>query len=470
MPNQDIGSSDRNKKLEFGFDDDHHGSEAIEMSSLRARLALSAYRLGGIAIYPLIGPYLTYRAYKGKEDRIRRMERFGYASANRPQGPLVWIHAASVGETTAVVPLIREIRRRDIHVLLTTGTTTSAKLASIRLGDEAIHQYVPLDLKPAMSRFLEYWQPDCAIIAESEIWPMTVMELGHRHIPQILVNARMSDRSFSRWQSRPSLSEALFGSLALVVAQSDLDAERFRDLGSLQVVKSGNLKVDTDAPPYDAAVFSRYMKQIGDRKTWAAVSTFDGEENAAATVHQTLKERSGLLTIIVPRHPERCDEIEAKLVAQGLKVARRTRDDVLTPEVDIFLGDTIGEMGLYLRMTEVAFVGRSLFENKGGQNPLEPAMLGCAILSGAHVQNFRDSYQRLARGGSARLVRDTEMLTKGVYYLLTNDEVRRKTIDAGFAAVQEMRGALTATIKGLEPYINPLTVKARLLPKTVAQS
>jgi 3-deoxy-D-manno-octulosonic-acid transferase len=440
------------------------------MSSLRARVALSAYRWAGLAIYPLISPYLTFRAAKGKEERARRLERFGYASANRPQGPLVWIHAASVGETMAVIPLIREIRRRDIHVLLTTGTITSAKLANERLGDEAIHQYVPLDLKPAISRFLEYWQPDCAIVAESEIWPMTIMELEDRHIPQILVNARMSDRSFARWQRRPSLSEALFGSLALVIAQSDLDAERFRDLGALQVTKSGNLKVDTDAPPYDAAVFARYMKQIGDRKTWAAVSTFDGEENAAAIVHHALKERTDQLTIIVPRHPERCDEIEAKLVAQGLKVARRTREDALTPDVDIFLGDTIGEMGLYLRMTEVAFVGRSLFESKGGQNPLEPAMLGCAVLSGGHVQNFREAYQRLARSGSARLVRDTDMLTKGVYYLLTNDDVRRSTIDAGFAAVQEMRGALAATVKGLEPYINPLTVKARLLPKTVAQA
>ncbi|MGO4566635.1 lipid IV(A) 3-deoxy-D-manno-octulosonic acid transferase [Rhizobium sp. 2YAF20] len=440
------------------------------MSSLRARVALSAYRWAGLAIYPLISPYLTFRAAKGKEERARRLERFGYASANRPQGPLVWIHAASVGETMAVIPLIREIRRRDIHVLLTTGTITSAKLANERLGDEAIHQYVPLDLKPAISRFLEYWQPDCAIVAESEIWPMTIIELEDRHIPQILVNARMSDRSFARWQRRPSLSEALFGSLALVIAQSDLDAERFRDLGALQVMKSGNLKVDTDAPPYDAAVFARYMKQIGNRKTWAAVSTFDGEENAAAIVHQALTERTDQLTIIVPRHPERCDEIEAKLVAQGLKVARRTREDALTPDVDIFLGDTIGEMGLYLRMTEVAFVGRSLFESKGGQNPLEPAMLGCAVLSGGHVQNFREAYQRLARSGSARLVRDTDMLTKGVYYLLTNDDVRRSTIDAGFAAVQEMRGALAATVKGLEPYINPLTVKARLLPKTVAQA
>ncbi|WP_267552941.1 lipid IV(A) 3-deoxy-D-manno-octulosonic acid transferase [Rhizobium rhizogenes] len=437
------------------------------MSSLRARLALSAYRFGGIAVYPLVGPYLAVRAAKGKEDSARKLERSGYASANRPQGPLIWFHAASVGETSAVIPLIREIRRRDIHVILTTGTITSAKVAHERLGDEVIHQYVPLDLRPAIRRFLDYWQPDCAIFAESEIWPTTVTELGRRRIPQILVNARISDRSYARWSKHPSLAEALFENLALVVAQSDLDAERFRDLGAVQVIKSGNLKVDTDAPSYDAPTLAGYMKQIGDRKTWAAVSTFEGEEGAAASVHTMLKEHNSQLTILVPRHPERCDAIEAMLVEQGLKVARRTRNDILSPDVDVFLGDTIGEMGLYLRMTEVAFMGKSLF-NEGGQNPLEPAMLGCAILTGGHVQNFRDAYQVLARRGSARMVRDTEMLARGVHYLLTNDAARRNMIDAGFVAVHEMRGALAATVKGLEPYINPLSVKARLLPKTMA--
>lgn len=438
------------------------------MSGRMARLALGAYQAAGTLMTPFVGGYLTYRAAKGKEDRARRLERSGYASADRPAGPLIWFHAASVGEMNAVIPLIREIRRRDIHVILTTGTVTSAKLAAERVGNEAIHQYVPLDLKPAVSRFLDYWQPDCALIAESEIWPATIMELGRRRIPQILVNARMSDRSFARWSRRPSLADALFENLALVIAQSDVDAERFRDLGARQVIMSGNLKVDSDAPSYDAAVFARYKKQIGDRRTWAAISTFDGEEKAAGIVHRTLKERDGQLTIIVPRHPDRSDAIEAELVKQGLKVARRTRDDVLSPDVDVFLGDTIGEMGLYLRLTEVAFVGRSLFA-EGGQNPLEPAMLGCAVLSGSNVQNFREAYQRLARRGSARMVRDTEMLAKGVHYLLMNDDARRKMIEAGVVAVQEMRGALTATLKGLEPYINPLTVKARLLPKTAAQ-
>ncbi|MBD8553335.1 lipid IV(A) 3-deoxy-D-manno-octulosonic acid transferase [Rhizobium sp. CFBP 8762] len=434
------------------------------MSSALAKATLTGYRWLGVALYPLIRGYLALRTMRGKEDRSRRRERYGYAGAERPAGPLVWFHAASVGETIAVIPLVREVRRRGIHVVLTTGTTTSARVVAERLGDTVIHQYVPLDLQFAVSRFLDTWHPDLAIIAESEIWPLTMMELGSRHIPQVLVNGRLSDRTFARWKKRPFLADALFENLALVIAQSEVDAERFRTLGALPVMVSGNLKVDTDAPPYDGAVLDTYLAQIGKRPTWAAISTFEGEEKAAGTVQLALKPRDGLLTIIVPRHPERSDAIEATLTEMGLKVARRTRGDVLTPDVDVFLGDTIGEMGLYLRMTEVCFVGRSLFA-QGGQNPLEPAMLGCAILSGGNVQNFRDSYQRLAKNGSARMVRDTEMLAKGVHYLLNNEDMRRTMIEAGQETVHEMRGALAATIKGLEPYINPLTVKARLLPR-----
>lgn len=430
-----------------------------------ARLALTGYRVAGILVYPLAGPFLAYRSWKGKEDRLRRSERLGYASQPRPRGPLVWAHSASVGETLALIPLLRELGRRDIHVLLTTGTVTSAELVKNRLGDQVIHQYVPLDLKFSMKRFISYWRPDACITAESEIWPTTLLELHRRKIPQITVNARISDRSFERWQRHDTIAEALFGKMSLVVAQSDLDAERFRDLGAWPVLVSGNLKGDTDPPPCDPAALQRYREEIGERKTWAAISTFEGEEKAAAGIHKALKPRNGQLTIIVPRHPERSDAIEDMLKAQGLVVARRSRNDPLTPETDIFLGDSMGEMGLYLRLTELAFVGRSL-TREGGQNPLEPAMLGCAVLSGSHVQNFRDAYANLARKGGARLIRDVEMLAKAVHYLLSNDVARRKMIDAGQETIKEMRGALSVTVKALEPYINPLTVTARLQPKS----
>jgi 3-deoxy-D-manno-octulosonic-acid transferase len=431
------------------------------MSGKMARFALSAYRWTGFALFPLLTPYLAVRSAKGKEDKARRRERFGHPGVERPNGPLVWFHAASVGETTAVIPLIREVRKRGIQVVLTTGTVTSARVAAERSTEGAIHQFVPLDIKPAVSRFLNFWEPDLAIIAESEIWPVTMLELGERHIPQVLVNGRLSDRSFARWRRMPALAEALFRNLALVIAQSESDATKYSELGALPVTVSGNLKVDNDMPPFDPQALAHYKEQIGERKTWAAISTFEGEEAAAGRVHARLKAANGLLTVIVPRHPERSDEIEKELNAQGLVVARRTRNDPITPETDILIGDTIGEMGLYLRLTEIAFVGRSLY-GEGGQNPMEPAMLGCAVLSGGNVQNFRDSYQRLAANGSAKIVRDEDILAKGVHYLLNNDDVRHGMIDAGHNTVHEMRGALAATLRGLEPYISPLAMKAWL--------
>lgn len=432
------------------------------MSERWARTILSLYRWTGAAAYPFVGTYVAWRAAKGKEDRSRRRERYGITARRRPEGPLVWMHAASVGETNAVAPLIEGILETDINVVLTTGTVTSAKVAETRFGRRIIHQYVPLDLKPAVSNFLDHWRPDLAIIAESEIWPMTILELGARRVPQVLVNGRMSDRSFASWSKRNYLAEALFENLALVVAQSDVDAERFAALGARPVTVSGNLKGDTVPPPADEPALAGLLQQVGSRQTWAAISTHDGEEDVAGEVHALLKPRhAGLLTIIVPRHPERGDAIARSLDAKGLKVARRSRGVPVTPDVDVLLGDTIGEMGLYLRLTEIAFVGRSLTA-EGGQNPIEPAMLGTAVLAGLNVQNFRETYQRLIDNGGARLVRDRQMLAGAVNFLLNNEGARRQMIDAGAATVEEMRGALDRTFRALDPFLQPLMVKSRL--------
>ncbi|RVA88583.1 lipid IV(A) 3-deoxy-D-manno-octulosonic acid transferase, partial [Mesorhizobium sp. M7A.F.Ca.CA.004.02.1.1] len=345
------------------------------MSGRWARAMLSAYRFAGAAAYPLVGPYVAWRTSRGKEDRYRRRERYGVAGRARPDGPVIWIHAASVGETIAVVPLVESILDYGVNIVLTTGTVTSAQVADERLGDRIIHQYVPLDLKPAVSRFLDHWQPDLAIIAESEIWPMTILELGARRVPQVLVNGRLSDRSFKSWKKRANIAEALFENLAHVVAQSDVDGERFLALGARPVTVSGNLKVDTSPPPVDERALATLRRQIGTRPTWAAISTHDGEEVVAAEVHATLHKRHhGLLTIVVPRHPDRGEALAAQISGMGLKVARRSKGDRIAADTDILLGDTIGEMGLYLRLTEIAFVGRSL-TSEGGQNPLEPAML-----------------------------------------------------------------------------------------------
>lgn len=432
------------------------------MSERRARAILTAYRLIGSAAFPLIGGYVAWRVGKGKEERTRRRERYGRASRPRPSGPLIWLHAASVGETLAVTPLIERLLRYGVNLILTTGTVTSARVVRDRLGDRVIHQYVPLDLRPAVRRFLDHWKPDLAIIAESEIWPVTIMELGARRVPQVLVNGRLSDRSFASWSKRGYLAEALFENLAHVVAQSETDGERFRALGARPVTVSGNLKVDTPPPPADAEALALLKKQIGKRSVWAAVSTHDGEEEIAAQVHAKLKKRHPtLLTIIVPRHPDRAAALAASLSARGYTVARRSTQDDVGRETDILLGDTIGEMGLFLRLTEIAFVGRSLLA-QGGQNPLEPAMLGTAILAGQNVQNFRDTYQKLVEGGGAKFVRDKDMLAGAVNFLLTNTDARKAMMRASGETIEKMRGALDRTLKTLDPFIQPLVVKSRL--------
>ncbi|MGO4447460.1 lipid IV(A) 3-deoxy-D-manno-octulosonic acid transferase [Phyllobacterium sp. TAF24] len=432
------------------------------MSERWARFILSSYRWVGAMAFPVVGAYVAFRASKGKEERGRQGERYGIASVARPTGPLVWVHAASVGETSAVTPLVETIVEMGINVVLTTGTVTSAKMVQERLGDRVIHQYVPLDLKPAVDRFLSHWQPDLAVICESEIWPMTILELGLRRVPQVLVNGRLSDKSFASWQKRSSVAEALFENLAHVVAQSDIDGERFRALGARPVTVSGNLKVDTAVPPVVQSELEVLQRQVGNRKTWAAISTHQGEEEVVAQVHHMLKVRHrDLLTIIVPRHPDRAPAIAEEIEKLGMKVALRSRGDIITPDTDIYLGDTIGEMGLYLRLTEIAFVGRSLLA-QGGQNPLEPAMLKTAILSGRNVQNFRDSYQRLIKNGAAKLIRDKDMLAGAVNYLFNNPADRQIMIDAGVKTVEDMRGSLDLTMNALEPFIQPLVLKARL--------
>ena len=432
------------------------------MSERWARTVLSMYRLAGAAVFPLVGTYVAWRTTKGKEDRLRRRERYGRAGKPRPDGPLIWVHAASVGETIAVLPLVESILASGVNLVLTTGTVTSAQVAEDRLGDRIIHQYVPLDLKPAVSRFLDHWRPDLAIIAESEIWPVTILELGARRVPQVMVNGRLSDRSFASWKKRPYIAEALFEHLAHVVAQSEVDGERFLALGARPVTVSGNLKIDTRPPPVDEKALVSLRRQIGKRPTWAAISTHDGEEAVAAEVHAMLAKRHrGLLTIVVPRHPDRAAAIEGQFTAMGLKAVRRTSGERIDADTDILLGDTIGEMGLYLRLTEIAFVGRSL-TSTGGQNPLEPAMLDTAVLAGRNVQNFREAYQRLIDSGGAKIVRDRDMLAGAVNFLLLNEVARHDMMAAGAATVEDMRGSLNMTLKALEPFIQPLVVQSRL--------
>jgi len=432
------------------------------MSGLFSQIAIKTYQTIGLAAYPFMGPFLRFRASRGKEDRKRRYERYGYPSADKPSGPIIWFHAASVGESMAVIPLIEHVNELGINTIMTTGTVTSAQLVRARLPDSSFHQYVPLDLKPALQRFLDHWKPDAAIFAESEIWPTTMMELSKRNIPRILVNARMSDRSFKRWKNSGGFGQALFENLSHVIAQSDLDADRFRHLGARPVNVSGNLKVDTDSLPYDETELQQLRRKIGERPCWLAASTHDGEEKLAGEIHDKLKARfPDLLTLIVPRHPDRSIEILAELTSQGLKTAQRSQNQQISDDTDVYLGDTIGEMGLYLRLAQLVFVGKSI-KASGGQNPLEPAMTRTPIISGHAVQNFRDAYKNLLDGNGVRLVSDGDMLAANVEYLLCNPSERKRMVASAYQTVQQMQGSLKKTQFILDAYFFPLTVKRGL--------
>ncbi len=445
------------------------------MSEYVANAMLRLYRGIGYVLYPFAGIALKRRAKQGKEDRARRYERYGYASHERPDGPVVWLHAASVGESLAIMPLIARLEAFGIPIVLTTGTVTSAGIMSERLAPTTIHQYVPLDLPPAVERFIEHWKPDLAIFAESEIWPVTVQELARRRVPQVLINARMSDRSGRRWRKRSALAQKVFEPLALVIAQSSLDAERFRRLGSPNVVEAGNLKIDAESPPVDADVLSRLKRQIGNRPVWAAVSTHAGEEEAVAKAHKLiLTHRPDALLVLVPRHPERANEISAVLYSAGLSHAFRSREDPIG-KVKVLLGDSIGEMGLFLRLASVAFMGKSLglaeTNTQGGQNPIEPVLTGTAVISGCHVQNFRSTYEALVEAGGVRLVTDEEALAAHILHLWSKPDEREALHAAALGALETMRGALDRSVAALDPFVLPLRLKVELgtnAPQTAA--
>ena len=429
---------------------------------MKTSLLLGAYRSAGRVLAPTASLILARRAQLGKEDLSRRGERLGYAAAERPDGVMVWIHAASVGETISVLPLIERIRRLGPRVLLTTGTLTSAKIAAARIGPGVIHQFVPLDFVPFVERFLDHWRPDLALFVESEIWPAMTAALRRRRIMQILVNGRMSERSFQRWQKSRGVIEELLGGLSLCLAQSYDDGDRFSALGAPAVRITGNLKYDVPPPGADDMTLALLQARIGGRPTWLAASTHPGEDGIVARVHRALKKYlPGLMTIIAPRHPQRGEEIETLCRGLDLKTARRSAEATLDHDLDIYIADTIGELGLFYRLVPVAFVGGSLV-NHGGQNPIEPAKLDTVVLHGPHVHNFSDIYRTLDISGGGVMLDKPEDLARAVGALLTQPEESVRRAIAGAESLMPFLGALDRTMDALGAYLTPLAVQARL--------
>ena len=415
---------------------------------------LNVYKTATVLGYPLIAVCLAIRKAKGKEDLTRFPERMGYAGKPRPDGRLIWIHGASVGETLSALPLINKLSELypAVRIMVTSGTLTSADLMAKRLPENAFHQFVPVDTPAAVKRFVDYWKPDAALWIESEFWPNLLSEIAAHKIPLILINGRVSDRSFERWRKFPAFCRELQGLFTKSFGQTDEDARRLRVLGAKDAACVGNLKFAAGDLPYDADEFAKLEKQIANRPCWIAASTHEGEEEQLAFVQNALKTKNALM-ILAPRHPKRGDEIEKLLKPAGLSVARRSRGEDIAPDTAVYLADTIGEMGLFYRLAQIAFVGGSLVAF-GGQNIIEPARLGKAVVCGKYMMNFKEIVAKAVAAGALTVVEDKKELAQTLDALFENEGILKSKRENARRFALNQADVLNRLTAALTPYLD----------------
>jgi 3-deoxy-D-manno-octulosonic-acid transferase len=413
--------------------------------------SLNSYRRLTELARPLAPLLLKARERRGKEDSRRSRERLGEPTLPRPEGCLAWVHAASVGETNAILPLIPALRaeRPGIRFLLTTGTVTSAEVAARRLAPGDCHQYLPLDVPRFVQNFLDHWRPDLAVLTESEIWPNLILATADRGIPLALANARMSKRSFQRWRRSRGASRPIFNRFAVVLAQNELLARRFAELGARTVITAGNLKIDAPPPAVEPREAERLKSALGRRPHILAASTHEGEEEVLATAHRLFAaDRRDFLTIIVPRHPERGSSIADLMRRQGLLTARRSLGALPEADTQVYIADTLGELGTFYAISPIAFIGGSLIAH-GGQNPIEAVRHGAAVITGPHRGNFGDAYRALFRHRAAIEVRTARELAAAAAALLDDEIELARMRSSAQKALESLSGALERTVEAL---------------------
>jgi 3-deoxy-D-manno-octulosonic-acid transferase len=407
-------------------------------------LLAGLYGTTGTVAAPALRGMLARRAARGKEVPARLAERWGVASLPRPAGRLIWFHAASVGESLSILPVIAALQGQA-EVLLTTGTATSARLAAERLPAFARHQFVPLDTPSWTSRFLDHWRPDCAVFVESELWPTLLAGIDSRGIPRVLVNARMSARSAAGWRRMRWFHGILFTGFRYVHAQSAGDAAQLRGLGIDDALDWGNLKYAGPVLPADQSALQEFRAALPG-PCWLAASTHEGEEPMIIAAHRSLlREFPDLVTLIVPRHPERGGAVAA--LAADLPVGQLSRG-ALPVAGGLFIADTLGELGLFYRLAPFAFIGNSL-AGSGGHNVIEPARLGRAVIVGPLTQNFAEPVARLRAAGGLIEVADTDALTQAVrHWLMAPDAaaIAGAAAQAAFAGGDALPERLAALI------------------------
>lgn len=418
---------------------------------------LKSYSAATRMVAPALPFWLKRRVAKGKEDPARIGERDGIASLPRPDGKLVWLHAASVGESQMLMPMILRIlsEHPNFHIVISTGTVTSAELLAQQLPENAVHQYAPADHPRAVKNFLNHWQPDMAIFAESELWPNMIMQSKDRHIPLALINARMSASSIERWAKRGKKSgQALLGCFDLILAADTATANGLTWLTGREIEASGNLKDAAPALPTDKDALKTLKTAIGRRPVWCAASTHAGEEEliGAATLEIKTKKSKSLL-ILAPRHPERTAEVKTMLTKMGLNVLCRSSHRMLTDKTDVYLVDEIGKMGLVYSLSKIAFVGGSLLDGLSGHNPLEPARLDCAIITGTHISSFADTYMSMLAFDGVDRILSPEELAPTVLKYMGDAKTRKAKADAAMKFAKSRDAVLDYVWEHLSPLL-----------------
>ncbi|MBC7769604.1 MAG: 3-deoxy-D-manno-octulosonic acid transferase [Phycisphaerales bacterium] len=409
--------------------------------------ALTAYAVLVGILAPFAGLWLNARARSGKEDSARLPERFGRYTKARPPGVLIWLHAASVGESGVALSLIEAMAARDASLafLISTGTRTSAELVARRALAGVTHVYVPLDSAGAVRRFLDHWRPDLGVFVESELWPNLILAAEARRIPLALINARMSPKSLARWQRWTAAGARLLKAFGFVAAADARTAQALSAVRGADVPLLGNLKLAAPAPPVDAGEQAALAEQLRGRPVWLAASTHAGEDEIALAAHAKLRAAEpNALLIIAPRHPERGEAISA--LADG--APRRSQFEPVG-HASVYIADTLGELGLFYALAPAALVAGSLLPHLKGHNPIEPAKLDCAILTGPHYESFQDVFDAILAANGAQIVRDADSLAPAVLSLWRDEGARAAQAEAARGATTRGAGALDETVTQL---------------------
>lgn len=423
-------------------------------------MLLKTYRILLFLAAPFLVALMWLRAMRGHEEKGHLKERRGIATVPRPQGRVVWIHAASVGEMQSIIPLVNRLlaQNDDLSCLITTVTVTAARLVRRIKNTRMIHQYAPLDRQAWVERFLNHWKPEACVWVESEFWPNTMELIAKRGTPLMLVNGRLSQRSADRWAMAPITSAHLLGLFDVSLAQSPEDGARLKSIGAKNIEIAGNMKYSGGKLPYDEAAYNLMHMQVGERPVVLFASTHKGEELMAAHAIKTISAKMpNVLGIIMPRHPKRGDAVAAELEKENLPLARRSLQQPIAANTQIYLADTLGEAGLFYRLAPIVYIGNSLISSPGGgHNPIEPAQLDCAIIYGPHMWNFSEVERDLRDAGGALLVRDERSLIAALEKLLSD----RSKIDALASAAAQFVSIQNGVLDKVALHLRPTLAKA----------